>query len=378
MDKIETWVDGLWNKLAAKLEVTAIRSRDKLPYTVINGVHNNEMDTRPDFWTNGYWGGLMWLMYTGTKNEEFRKTAERSEELLDCALFQMYDKLIHDVGCMWHITAGANFRLTGNRQSLLRNLTAANALASRYNIKGGFIRAWEGGGTSIQGWSIIDCMINIPLLYWASEHTKDGRFKYIAMAHADMTVRDHVRADGSVNHIVTRDTRTGEVLGYCAGQGYETGSSWSRGQAWAVNGFPLSYRYTGKREYLDTAKKVANYFIANVCDDWLPKCDFRSPKEPVIYDSTASFIAASGLLELTKLVCENEKSMYFNAAVNLIKAGARKYADWSLDNDSIIQMGTGSYPRPEKKTEIHIPVIYGDFYFAECIYKLKSFKFSLW
>ena len=137
-------------------------------------------------------------MYKKTGNEEYRKTAERSEELLDDALWQ-YKRIHHDVGFTWHLVSGANYRITGNEASCTRNLFAAASLFSRYNIDGGFIRAWN--AKHAVGYSIIDCLMNLSLLYWASEEIGDDRYKKIAMRHMDMALRDHIRPDGSINHI---------------------------------------------------------------------------------------------------------------------------------------------------------------------------------
>ena len=268
------------------------------------------------------------------KNETYRKTAENAEELLDNA-FKRYEYLHHDVGFIWHISAGANYRLTGNRDSYLRNMFAANILAGRYNMKGGYIRAWN--DESQIGYAIIDCMMNIPLLYWASKETGDDRYKHIAMSHADKTLKYHIREDGSVYHIMDYDPQTGEVNNTYGGQGYSNTSSWSRGQSWGVYGFTLSYIHTGEERYLNTAKKIANYFIAACCDDYLPKSDFRRPAEPVLYDASAGLIAACGLIELSRVLDENEGRMNYNAACNLIKAIVENFADWSEDSDAITQ-----------------------------------------
>ena len=374
LDKIinenKEWINDVWGKIDRKLSKVAVKSRDKIPYTTVNGVHDDKTKDHVTWWTNGFWGGLMWLMYIDTKNEEYKITAENAEKLLDPALFEKCDILHHDVGFMWHILSGVNYRYTGNRDSKLRNLLAANILAGRYNINGKFIRAWNQDKI---GWTIIDTMMNIPLLYWASKEVEDDRYKYIAMAHADTTMRDHIRDDGSVVHIVSHDVMTGDVIETFGGQGYEVGSSWSRGQAWALYGYVLSYIHTGKQEYLDTAKKVAHYFIANVCDDYLPRVDFRSPEEPVLYDSTAGACAACGLIEIAKQVPEHEKKIYLNAAINILKAMEKEFCNWSDDEDSILQMGTERYTRG-----IHIPIIYGDYYFVEALYKLRGNEFLSW
>ena len=381
MEKIiannSAWIEETWNKLDKKLSRVAVASRDKIPYTTVNGVHDNRVEREPDWWTNGFWGGLMWLMYVGTKNDEYKKTADRAEELMDEA-FKNFEKLHHDVGFMWHIMSGASYRLTGNEGSKTRNLYAAASLSSRFHFIGQFIQAWNNWGEeSHSGWTIIDCMMNIPLLYWASAEIGDPRFKQIAIAHADMTMRDHIRPDGSVKHIVSHDAETGEMIENFAGQGYAVDSSWSRGQAWALYGFVLSYIHTKDRKYLDTAKKVAHYFIANVCStNYLPLVDFRSPDEPVKYDSTAGACAACGLIELAKNVPEHEKKIYINAAINILKAMEAEFCNWEDNEDSILQMGTEAYNSKESGT--HIPIIYGDYFFVEAILKLKGSDFLPW
>lgn len=371
------WIDEVWEKLDKKLSLAAVKHRENIPYSAIDGVYDDKKDS-PSCWTNGFWPGMMWLMYDGTKNEEYRITAERAEEFMDEGL-KIVSDMHHDVGFMWHISSGANYRLTGNETSMARNLLAANALAARFNIKGGYIQAWKTSRYTDRkpcpGFAIIDCMMNIPILYWASEVTGQDRFKNIAEAHADKTMKHHIRPDGSVHHIVNYDPETGDVVSVFGGQGYGIGSSWSRGQAWALYGFTLSYIHTKNQAYLDTAKKVANYFIAACCDDYMPKCDFRSPAEPVYYDSSAGMIAACGLIELSRQLDEYEGKMYLNAAEKLVKAAADNFADWSLDTDGIIGYGTEGYEPNLKK---HINMNYSDFYFAEAVNKLKGFNTFLW
>lgn len=365
------WIDEVWEKVNNKLKKVAVESKTKIPYTTINGVHDNRAEGDIAWWTNGFWGGLMWLMYLDTKDELYKEVAEHNELLLDQALAD-YDGLHHDVGFMWHITSGVNYRISGNKASKVRTIITADILASRYNLQGGYIRAWN---EDKLGWAIIDCMMNIPLLYWASKESNDPRYSYIAMSHADKTMTNHVRADGSVKHIVAYNPVNGEVLEEIGGQGYGEGSSWSRGQAWGLYGFTLSYIHTNKQEYLDTAKRIAHYFIANICDDYLPKCDFRSPLEPVIYDSTAGAIAACGLIELSKVVPEYEKKIYMNAAVKLLKAMEKEFCNWDENENSILQMGTERYHDVKGH---HMPIIYGDYYFVEALYKLRENDLLFW
>ncbi|MCI9626146.1 MAG: glycosyl hydrolase family 88 [Clostridia bacterium] len=373
MNENKTWIDEIWEKIDKKLKPVSQSSFDKLPYTTENGKYvEKKSGDGVCWWTNGFWPGLMWLMYVGTKDEQYRKTAEHAEELLDEA-FEDYDHLNHDVGFMWHISAGVNYRLFGGHKSKVRAMHAADILAARFNSSGKFIRAWNG---DLFGRVIIDCMMNIPLLYWASHETGDPRYKYVAMSHADTTLKTHLRADGSVHHIVDLDIVTGEPVEAFGGQGYELGSAWSRGQSWALYGYILSYIHTQKQVYLDAAKRVAHYFIANTAEYGVPLCDFRAPQEPVIYDTTAGACAACGLIEIAKNVPEHEQHLYMKAALRILKALEKDFCDWSDKEDSILQKGTEAYHSPDSSK--HIPIIYGDYFFTEAIYKLKGFDMLFW
>lgn len=367
MDK--KWIDEFWNKIESKLSVVAPQVECLVPYTTDeNGKYRKTTDIQ--WWTNGFWAGMMWLAYQETKKDIYKNIAIAAEEALDEA-FLKFNGLHHDVGFMWIPSAVAHYRIDGDSMARTRGMHAATLLVGRYNVDAGFIRAWNHAFT---GLAIIDCMMNIPILYWASEEMDDPRFKMIAMHHADMTMEKFVRADGSVNHMVVFNPVTGEVLETPRGQGYASGSSWTRGQAWAIYGFSLSYIHTGKQEYLDTAKKVAHYFIANLSDDGVPVVDFRAPAEPVWKDTTAGAITACGLIEIMKRVDEHEKEVYEKAVFKILK-GLEKNCDFSLDNQSILQNGTERY---HDTRGFHIPIIYGDYYLMEALLKLKGNDILFW
>ena len=378
------WAEQTFEKIDTKMSAVTLRSRNKLPDGVdANGVHIDQMINNKNGWTNGFWGALNCILYEYTKNEEYLKTAESSEILLDKALAN-YPRLDHDVGFIYHILCGSLHKLTGSNESRTRNLFAAATLSSRFVMGANFIRAWNPwtpGDETAHNWSIIDCLMNLPILYWASEQTGDDRYKRIAMAHADMALRAHLRSDGSVAHIVEHDRETGEVVCTYGGQGVAVGSSWSRGQAWGLYGFVLSYIHTGEERYLNAAKQIANYFIANVCDDWLPRVDFRAPSEPVYYDSTAGACAACGMLELAKRLPENEGGMYAHAAINVLKAMGDKFANFDPATDDMIGYGTVRYPAPPHtvaSSGIHRSIIYADFFYTEAVLKLLGDEFLAW
>lgn len=369
------WIEETWKKIDKKLLHTAQKSRNKIPYTTVEGVHDNRIETEPEWWTNGFWGAMMWLMWEQTGNDEYKITAQESEKLLDKAFLDI-EKLHHDVGFMWHITSGAAYRLTGDVRSKNREALAAALLAARYNPDGGFIRAWN--GDVVRGWSIVDCMMNIPLLYYTAKEFNIPHYYKIAVNHAKMALRDHIRSDGSINHIVEHDLDTGDVVKVYGGQGYNETSCWSRGLAWAVYGCVLSYIYTEEKEFLDAAIKTANFFVANVkMTNYKPLADFRAPLEPVYYDSTAGMCTACALLELSKYVSDAEGSLYTSEAINLLKAADKYFCDYSKEEDALVLMGTERYPH-ECMNGVHIPIIYGDFFFVEAMTKLRGSNFLIW
>lgn len=366
------WIEETQKKLQNKMKYIRERSAEKIPYTTVNGVHDDWKDKKIGRWTNGFWAGIMWLMYMNTKDVRYKEIAEYNEQLLDKAL-KNAEELNHDVGFLWLLTAGANYRLFGSQDAKNRVLSAAAALASRYNINAEYIRAWN--NEDRVGYSIIDCMMNLPLLYLASDITKDPRFKLIAEKHAMSAMKNHLRPDGSIYHVVNYDITTGEVTIPERTQGYNSkSSSWSRGQAWALYGFALSFIHTGRTEFLDASKRAAHYFIANLTEDSVPLCDFRAPAEPVYHDTSAGTCAACGLIELAKIVPEYEKSLYFNAAMRILKATERDYANWDNNSDTLIRNGCEAYHDGLQD----LPLIYGDYYFIEALYKLSGGDVLLW
>ncbi|RRJ64550.1 glycosyl hydrolase family 88 [Paenibacillus oralis] len=381
MGKEQDWLDRMIGKIKAKMEWVSEKSKHKIPYTTYNGTHDDRNAENPsctatdgiNWWTNGFWGGMMWLMYHETGNVKYREIAGVSEALMD-RCFQEYYGLHHDVGFMWLLTSVANYKVTGNPESCKRALHAANLLAGRFNVAGEFIRAWnEVDGHDTRGWAIIDCMLNLPLLYWATEETTDPRFKQIAMKHADTAMAAFVRPDGSVNHIVEFDPFQGGVVKTHGGQGYGEGSSWTRGQAWGLYGFMLSYIHTGKQEYLDTAKRIGHYFMANIPADGVIPVDFRQPEQPKLEDDTAAVIAACGLIETARAVPPLEKPVYLERALKLMKAVDAR-SNWLENSDAIVQKGSAAYHAPYH----HYPIIYGDYYLMEAVFKLKGNDLNLW
>lgn len=382
MGQYEVWADEMIGKIRGKMEWVSEKNKDKIPYTTgPDGSYDDRSDKMVDWnaddglnwWTNGFWGGLMWLLYQDTGLERYAEIAREAEYKLEQCLTDYYG-LHHDVGFMYVLTAVADYRLTGNERSRRTAMHAANLLAGRFNPAGNFIRAWNDGAQDQRGWAIIDCLMNLSLLYWASEESRDPRFRHIAMRHADTAMRCFVRPDGSVRHIVEFDPENGEMVKSYGGQGYADGSSWSRGQGWAVYGFTISYLHTGRQEYLDAAKRVAHYCIASLPESSIVPSDFRQPESPALEDSCGACVIAGGLLELAKAVPECERELYRRAAFRILRAIGETRSDWSRGCDAIVQNCTAAYHEGIR----HGTMSYADYYFAEAVYKLKGQGTFLW
>ncbi|HHU74141.1 MAG TPA: glycosyl hydrolase family 88 [Clostridiales bacterium] len=368
------WAREVADQIKKKMLVVAARSGGKIPYTTKNGVFDDWTEKNICWWTNGFWGGIMWQLYHATGQEVYKNNAIDNEVKLDRNLM-LHQGMDHDSGFKWLTTAVANYRKSGNQESWNRGMLAADNLAGRFNLAGKFIRAWNDDGNGDRaGWAIIDCMMNLPLLYWAYKQTNDPRYLHIAISHADTTIEHFIREDGSVKHIVEFDPMTGEYIRSHGGQGCEDGSSWTRGQAWAIYGFVLSYIHTQNIKYLESAKKIANYYIKNIPENGLIPVDFRQPKDCKLEDSTAAAIAACGLLEIAKLMEDRENNKYYEAAIKLLQSLAKQRCNWSDDCDNILEKCTAAFHDQEHEFSI----IYGDYFFIEAIWKLTGEELFIW
>jgi len=372
----KTWAQQVWPKIEAKVAAECERWGAKIPYIARNGRYTDMWEKDPAWWTNGFWPGILWLLYHQTHDKKYLAAARGVEEKFD-SLFDEYNGLHHDVGFMWMNSAVMDFSITGNERSKIRGLHAASLLAGRYNPRGRFIRAWNEDRV---GWIIIDCMMNLALLYWAGEASGDPRFKFIAMDHADTALSKLLRDDGSSNHIAVLDPETGELLETPAGQGCAPGSAWTRGQAWALYGFAISAAHTGEERYLAASKRAASYFIAQVqAHGWTPPIDFRGPEEMApVKDASAGVIAASGLLQLAEEtgVGDGEQNFYRDAALCILRAAEENYCDWDPARDAIVQEGAVAYHA--KDDGYHVPLIYADYFFIEAVHRLLNPGFRVW
>ncbi len=358
------------DKIIKKLEDVSDKLEFLHPYSTYKTGKYIDGKNHPYAWTAGFWGGIVWYLYLYTKNEKYLKLAKDCVKHLEGALIG-FDTLDHDIGFQFLLTAVADSFITKDEKSASMGLHASTILAGRYNLNGKYIRAWNENEVfnpegSKAGYVIIDCLMNIPLLFWASERTHDPRFYQIACSHADTAIEHFIREDGSSNHIVVFDPYTGEVLEKPQGQGFAPGSSWTRGQGWALYGFAMCYHYTKDEKYLDVAKRVAKYIISNI-KDYMP-IDFKQPEEPRYEDTSAAAIIACGLLELMDYADDEEKEIYKSAVDKLMEI-LYNNCDFSEDDEAVLKNCSEMYHREQSRG---VSLIYGDFYMLEALMRLTD------
>lgn len=371
---MHNWAQSTFQKFALKYQKSAelAARQDIIPYKSDQNRWAGSPYEGDAWWTGGFWPGLMWQLQAATKRDIFRSEALRVEARLVKELCY-FKRLYHDVGFMYLLSCGANWMVSGDRNSKRNLLHAATILAGRFNLAGGYIRAWN---EDKAGWAIIDSMMNLPLLFWASRETKDPRYRQIAERHADTSLGEFVREDGSCNHIVIFDPNTGKALEKPAGQGYAEGSSWSRGQAWALYGYTLSCMSTGYERYLEAACRIADYFIQNIRPDGLTDCDFRQPESEDRIDNIAAACAACALIELSRIPEVGRAQEYMDAAERMLRALDTLCADYTDDTPGVLQKCTAAYREDGAGT--HINIVYGDYFYAEALAKLQNTDPMLW
>jgi unsaturated chondroitin disaccharide hydrolase len=254
-------------------------------------------------WTSSFYTGMALLAWRETADEYFLQQVLRlAPAYREKALVRFLD-MHHDAGFLYSLYSVALYKLTGDRAHREVGLAAAEALYQRFNHQGGFIRAWGRLDTTEQdNLAIIDCMMNLPLLYWAARETGDKKYHVAAVRQADTTLTCFVRPDDSVFHAYRFDLKTGQPR--CGDNicGYAVDSYWARGAAWAIYGFALSHRYTGNLRYLEAALRLARKFSAQLDAEVVPMWDFRLPRGSLpVRDASAAVVAVCGFQELQKL-----------------------------------------------------------------------------
>ncbi|MCK2237692.1 MULTISPECIES: glycoside hydrolase family 88 protein [unclassified Crossiella] len=315
-------------------------------------------------WVGGFWPGLLWLGFVDSRDPQFEKWAREAALRLTP---RIPDTGTHDMGFLFYPSWVTAYRLTGEAAWRDGAVRAAESLSKRYNTAGKFIRAWGSlGSTGNAGRTIIDTMMNLDLMFWATEVTGDGKYADIAANHARTTIKHFIRPDGSTPHVFDFDPVSGTAVGPNTVQGYSPTSTWARGQAWGIYGFATTYRRTGDRQFLNAATRMADHILPYLAESPVPIWDYRSPLAPHdIRDSSAGAITACGLLDLAKIT---GNARYQTTALTVLDALSRTCLTTRSDrHDAVLARGTKNR-RAENGIEVSLP--YGDYYLMEAILRV--------
>jgi unsaturated chondroitin disaccharide hydrolase len=328
-------------------------------------------------WTQGFWTGELWLDYENSGEECFKKSAEIQIQSFYERITEKHNVDHHDMGFLFSLSCVAGYKLTGNETGKKAALLAADQLISRYHPVGKYIQAWGKMNTEGNYRLIIDCLLNLPLLYWASDITGDFKYQKVAEKHITTTLKNIIREDFSTWHAFYFDPLTGEPSHGATHQGYRDGSAWARGQAWGIYGLALSYRYTRKQEYLDVFYGITDFYLDKLPEDMVPYWDLEfsdGSAEP--RDSSSAAIAACGMLEMSKYLPEEKSEYYLKTARRMMKSLFEHYAvkDDRISN-GLIMHGTYCNHSPYNSCNswgVDECTAWGDYFYLEALTRLKK------
>lgn len=348
---------------AAAINLTVF---DSLPRSVEHGETKWHCVGVKD-WCSGFWPGSLWYAYEASNDESLKDIATKFTMPLE--IISKSKARDHDIGFMMYCSYGNAYRLTGNEAYKQVLLASADTLATLFNPNVGSIHSWPFRSQYPHN-TIIDNMMNLELLYWASKNGDSSKLAAIANSHAELTMNNLVRTDGSAYHLGSFDNETGAFIRGFTYQGYADESMWARGQSWGIYGFAIAHRESGREDFLQTSMKMADKFLVRLPKDGIPFWDFDDPKIPnTPKDASAAAIAACGMFELSTLIKDPVISKkYFNEAVKLITLlSTPKYL--SSETVAILKHSVGHMP---KNSEIDVPIIYADYYYMEALLRLKK------
>lgn len=343
---------------------------DKFPKTYFPATGKYEW-SGSGWWCSGFYPGSLLYIYEQTKDTALYAEAERVLKLLEK---EKTNTSTHDLGFMMFCSFGNANRIAPKPEYREILLASARSLATRFNPKVGCIKSWDSKPGDFL--VIIDNMMNLELLFWATRVTGDSSFYRIAVTHAETTMKNHFRTDYSSYHVVNYNPETGAVQQKKTAQGAADESAWARGQAWGLYGYTVMYRETKKRRYLEQAKHIARFILSNpnLNGDKIPYWDFNAPGIPnALRDASAASILASCLLELCRYVDGNLVSEYIGAAEIILRnlSGDTYKAAPGTNGGFLIKHGVGHMPN---KTEVDVPLTYGDYYYLEAMKRYKELK----
>ena len=324
-------------------------------------------------WTSGFWPGTLWYLYENTNDQKWKEQADAYSRYL--TPLSVTPALDHDLGFQIFNSFGNGYRLTGNPEYKEIILKTADTLATLFNPNVGTILSWPREVPNME-WpqhnTIMDNMINLELLFWASKNGGDKSLYDIAVSHADVTMKNHCRPDYTSNHVVVYDRETGKKIKGVTHQGFADDSMWARGQGWAIYGYTMVYRETGDAKYLDQAQKTAKVYLEHLPNDLIPYWDFNAPNIPnEPRDASAAALVSSALLELSTFTKDSILAKNFmDKAERMLVELSNNYQSKDK-NSAFLLHSTGHKPNG---SEIDYSINYADYYYVEALLRLKKLK----
>ncbi|WP_026464241.1 glycoside hydrolase family 88 protein [Adhaeribacter aquaticus] len=330
---------------------------------------NKLVTSGSDWWCSGFYPGTLLYLFEKTKDQSLYNEALR---IMKPLAKEQYNKGTHDLGFMMFCSFGNANRIAPKPEYKEIMLNSARSLATRFSPTTGTIRSWDSEKQDFI--VIIDNMMNLELLFWASKVSGDPTFRDIALTHANTTMKNHFRPDYSSYHVINYNPETGAVKEKKTAQGYADESAWARGQAWGLYGYVVMYRETKDAKYLEQANNIAGFYLnhPNLPKDKVPYWDFNAPNIPKsLRDASAASITASALIELSGYVDKTTGAKYIADAETMLRTlSMPKYkASLGTNGGFILKHGVGHFP---KQSEIDVPLTYGDYYFVEAMKRYQE------
>lgn len=327
------------------------------------------------WWCSGFYPGTLLYLHESTGDPQLKDEAER---VLEHLKREQFNTSTHDLGFMMYCSFGNAIKQEQNEEYEEILMNSANSLSTRYNETVGAIRSWDNAswnsGEEGDLVVIIDNMMNLELLFWATEHSQDSTYYDIAVDHANTTMDNHFRPDYSSFHELVYSESDGSVKSRVTNQGTADESAWARGQAWGLYGYVMTYRETMDEKYLEQAQNIADFILnhPNLPEDKIPYWDFDAPNIPDEYrDSSAGAIIASALLELSTFSEGEKGNFYFNNATDMLQSllSPEYLAEEGENGGFLLKHAVGSLPG---NSEVDVPLTYGDYYFVEAMRRYKD------
>ena len=336
-------------------------------------IHNFYPQSENIDWTTGFCTGEYWLAYELTRDEAFRNAAEVQVASFLRRIEQKIDVDHHDMGFLFGPSCVAAYKLTGSEAGKRAALLAADQLLTRFQEKGQFIQAWGPAGAPDEHRLIIDSLMNMPLLFWASDVTGDKKYRTIAEIHCKSCLNNLLRADNSTYHTYFFDPETGKPLYGVTRQGYCDDSAWARGQAWGIYGTALTYRHTKNARCIELFERITDYFLAHLPADSVPYWDLcftDGSGEP--RDSSAGAIAVCGMLEMAQYLPEEKAEHYRAAAQRILDSLMCNYAAQSPEqSNGLLLHGVYAKNSPHNPIPEDMGVdecnTWGDYFYLEAL-----------